>query len=113
VRELRQRHNGLFSLGLMAALLTSAFGPVLHIGVTMSRPWTPGDIEMYDLQPEAGTLVTMNAGHWGAVIAGLLGALLVLAAATALPRYAGIPLALLAVALGAWNVIPIAADLFW
>ena len=113
MRQLREQHNWLFALGLMAALLTSAFGPMLHVGVAMSKPWTSNDIEMYDLQPETGTLLAVNAGHWGAAVAGLLGALLVLTAATALPWHSGVPLALLAAALGYWNTVPITSTVIW
>jgi hypothetical protein len=113
MRELRARHNWLFTLGLTLALVTSVFAPMLHGFVAFETPWQPGDVEAYDLRPEARTLSGYHLGHWSAAVAGFMGVLLLLAAASGMEWYEGVPLALLAVALGYWNTMPITGDTMW
>ncbi len=113
MRHLREKHNSLFAFGLMVALFVSASAPVVHVMLAFSTPWVSGDMQRYDLQPTPTTLIAYHAGHWGAATAGVLGALLLLGAAPALRWYVGVPVALLALALGYWNVVPITGDLIW
>ncbi len=110
--RLREEHNGLFALGLALAIGTAMLAPVAHGILAISSPWRPGGIEKYDLRPEASMLIALNVGHWATAAAGLLGVLLVLGAAMALPWYAGIPLSLLAFCLGVWNSIGVSSRMW-
>lgn len=55
------------------------------------------------MRPEPQTLLVYDLGHASAAVAGQLGALLVLIAATGMRWYRGIPLAALGLALEYWN----------
>lgn len=113
MRELRAKHNWLFALGVVAALLVSALGPMLHGIIAVNTPWRPGDIEAYDIRPEGRTLSGYHLGHWAAAVAGFLGVLLLLLGASGMEWYEGVPLALLALVLAYWNMMPITGDLVW
>ena len=113
VRRLIEEHTWVFTLGVVLALLTAALAPMLHGFIAVGTPWRPGDIEAYDLRPDAEMLSAYQVGHWSAAVAGFLGVLVALAAAAALGWYEGVTLALLALVLAYWNTMPITGDLMW
>jgi len=112
LRYLAERHGTLFVVGVALAMLTATVGPVLQMGAAFGRPWKAGYVEKYDLRPEASLLLTLNVVRGAALVAGFLGVLLMLAAATAMPLSSGIALALLGLALGWWNTVPIGGKMW-
>lgn len=113
MRHLREKHNWLFAFGLWLAIATSALAPVLHTMLAFGTPWRSEDLAKYDLRPDPSSLLVYHLGHGSAAVAGLLGALLVLIAATAMRWYVGIPLALFALALEYWNATAFFGSHLW
>jgi hypothetical protein len=113
VRYLREKQNPLFALGLALALVTAAIAPFLHAMLAVGTPWRSADLAKYDLLPDPATLLLYHVGHWSATAAGLLGALLLLATATGMRWYEGVPLGALALVLAYWNATSTFGSHLW